>query len=86
MTHRDGRGSELLCSELECWWGGHNRDSIQKRAPKTFETFYTDIRRMSETTNETAAEAEDRLLPARLRGLAMSDVRRGLRAKVGRAA
>jgi hypothetical protein len=33
LTHRDGHGSEPACSEPECLVGGHNRDSIQKRAP-----------------------------------------------------
>jgi hypothetical protein len=33
LTHRDGHGSELVCPEPECLVGGHNRDSIQKRAP-----------------------------------------------------
>ena len=32
LTHRDGHGSELVCAEQESLVGGHNRDSIQKRA------------------------------------------------------
>jgi len=40
LTHRDGHGSEMVCSVPECLVGGHNRDSIQKRAPAPLGRLY----------------------------------------------
>jgi hypothetical protein len=40
LTHRDGHGSDLVCSEPECLVVGQNRDSIQKRAPAPLGVLY----------------------------------------------
>jgi hypothetical protein len=51
ITHRDGHGSELVCSEPECPVGGHNRNrprSVRLHSNMTVKTFwaiYTDMRR-----------------------------------------
>jgi len=75
LAHRDGHGSELVCSEPECLVGGHSRDSIQKRVPARLGRFIPDMRRMNETAADvggtTPASLAREILPSLTRAASL---------------